>query len=259
MTRSGASRGTPAPARREPANGDAVTQSMVVRAEQQSEQRFGSAAWCHVSGPGRGGVCTDTDDRRAVRTYFAERTEDEAVGGHRAAAAGPDRPNSSSRKSNSPTRVTLRRRRSAAGIRNGRRRNVPSGCRRWRRCPARPAVKPKPCRPISRGTRRCGTPLPMSHMELRRRPRRRRRLQRPLPTAPPGARQEGGRREGRRALHQGIREPRGSHRLRPPCGRHALHHSTPDIQALMLLTPGYRRRSFRPYMCGYSGLVAPPR
>ena len=132
-------------------------------------------------------------------------------------------------------------------------------CRRWRRCPARPAVKPKPCRPISRGTRRCGTPLPMSHMELRRRPRRRRRLQRPLPTAPPGARQEGGRREGRRALHQGIREPRGSHRLRPPCGRHALHHSTPDIQALMLLTPGYRRRSFRPYMCGYSGLVAPPR
>ena len=46
MTRSGASRGAPAPARREPANGDAVTQSMVVRAEQQSEQRFGSAAWC---------------------------------------------------------------------------------------------------------------------------------------------------------------------------------------------------------------------
>ena len=44
MTRSGAGRGAPAPARREPANGDAVTQSMVVRAEQQSEQRFGSAA-----------------------------------------------------------------------------------------------------------------------------------------------------------------------------------------------------------------------
>ena len=259
MTRSGASRGAPAPARREPANGDAVTQSMVVRAEQQSEQRFGSAAWCHVSGPGRGGVCTDTDDRRAVRTYFAERTEDEAVGGHRAAAAGPDRPNSSSRKSN-------RRPGLHCGAGAQRLAFVMAGdatyqvrCRRWRRCPARPAVKPKPCRPISRGTRRCGTPLPMSHMELRRRPRRRRRLQRPLPTAPPGARQEGGRREGRRTLHQGIREPRGSHRLRPPCGRHALHHSTPDIQALMLLTPGYRRRSFRPYMCGYSGLVAPPR
>ena len=58
MTRSGAGRGAPAPARREPraiearpvpeaepANGDAVTQSMVVRAEQaepQSEQCFGS-------------------------------------------------------------------------------------------------------------------------------------------------------------------------------------------------------------------------
>ena len=54
MTRSGAGRGAPAPARREPANGDAVTQSMVVRAEQQSEQRFGSAA---RRDPGRGGVC----------------------------------------------------------------------------------------------------------------------------------------------------------------------------------------------------------
>lgn len=143
MTRSGASRGAPAPARREPANGDAVTQSMVVRAEQQSEQRFGSAAWCHVSGPGRGGVCTDTDDRRAVRTYFAERTEDEAVGGHRAAAAGPDRPNSSSRKSNSPTRVTLRRRRSAAGIRNGRRRNVPSALPPMAAMPSAPGGEAK--------------------------------------------------------------------------------------------------------------------
>ena len=26
-------------------------------------------------------MCTDTDDREAVRTYFAQRTEDEAVGG----------------------------------------------------------------------------------------------------------------------------------------------------------------------------------
>ena len=109
-------------------------------------------------------------------------------------------------------------------------------CRRWRRCPARPAVKPKPCRPISRGTRRCGTPLPMSHMELRRRPRRRRRLQRPLPTAPPGARQEGGRREGRRALHQGIREPRDSHGyVRPAAARatslHARHPSADAAHA----------------------------
>ena len=59
------------------------------RAEQQpSSGRVGGAA---RGDPGRGGVCADADDRRAGANVFRAAHRDEAAGGHRSAATGPDR------------------------------------------------------------------------------------------------------------------------------------------------------------------------
>jgi Septum formation initiator len=155
---------------------------MVVRAEQQSEQRFGSAA---RRDPGRGGVCvlrltiagpSERISRSAPKMKQLEATEAQL----RARIAELEQQKV---ELADPVYIAAQARQRLGFVMPGdatyQVRLPPTAA-----MPSAPGGEAKAGRPISRGTRRCGTPLPMSRMEFRRRPRRGRRLHRPLPHRP---------------------------------------------------------------------------
>ncbi len=170
---------TGSPARREPRADRDAGQAASPRTRRQPRTRSGKSIAdvgrtavrtaagfdCAAGGhPRRGGLRADADDRRPGADVLRPADRDEAAGRDaRTRLRAADRRPRSSRRRNWLTPFTSRRRPASGSASSSPATfRTRCSCLRARRCRTHRPSKPRPPGRASRGTRRCGTPSPMT-------------------------------------------------------------------------------------------------